>query len=263
MTTSAAAYLSEKDSVPGWFLDIDALLFLGVNALQTSRGTRGNLLEIRAYYGKSAILLGYCLQPGERLVVSDTFKQTDLLIAEGMAEYRKYHGTLRQDEFERHYRRFHPNLPDVIVGSSTQLDRTGLARQFRLIHVDGWHEYEVVREDIVTARALLGDGGIVIFDDWSQRHCPGVAMALWESYRATDLIPLGFTDGKLYATWDPTITADDLDGWVQGQPDLDRSYSLRPGKYEAPRYTPKKTVSPTPRPPEPSRWRRLRARVTS
>ena len=70
-TDGATAYLSVKDSVPGWFLDIDARLFLGVNALQTGRGIRGNLLEIGAYHGKSAILLGYCLQPGERLVVSD------------------------------------------------------------------------------------------------------------------------------------------------------------------------------------------------
>ena len=147
----------------------------------------------------------------------------------------------------------------MIVGPSAQLDRTRLARQFRLVHVDGGHEYEVVREDILTARALLGDGGIVIFDDWSQPHCPGVAMALWESYRVTNLIPLGFTDTKLYATWDATVTADDLDGWVQGQPDLDRSYPFRLGQYDARRYTPKKIASPTPRPPEPSRWRRLLA----
>lgn len=256
-TDGATAYLSLKDSVPGWFLDIDARLFVGVNALQTSRGIRGNLLEIGAFQGKSAILLGYCLQPGERLVISDTFEQTDALTAEGMAEHVAYHTTLRQQEFERNYCRFHPSLPELIVGPSAQLDRLRLARQFRLIHVDGWHEYEVVREDILTARALLGDGGIVIFDDWSQPHCPGVAMALWESYRETNLIPLGFTDTKLYGTWDPSFTADDLDGWVQGQPDLDQSYAFRLGRYAARRYTPKKVASLPPRSPEPSRWRRL------
>src|SRR3954466_15993448 len=155
-TDGATAYLSEKESVPGWFQDIDARLFLGVNALQTGRGIGGNLLEIGVYYGKSAILLGYCLQPGERLVVSDTFDQTDALTAEGMAEHRAYYqATRRQQEFERHYSRFHPTLPDLIVGPSALLDRTRLAGQFRLVHVDGGHEYEVVREDILTARALL------------------------------------------------------------------------------------------------------------
>ena len=167
-----------------------------------------------------------------------------------------YHATLRQQEFERHYRRFHASLPDLIVGPSAQLDRTRLARQFRLVHVDGGHEYEVVREDILTARALVGDGGIVIFDDWSQPHCPGVAMALWECYREINLIPLGFTDTKLYATWDTTLRADDLDGWVRSQDDLDLSDPFRLGQYAARRYTPKKVASPPPR-HERSRWRRL------
>jgi hypothetical protein len=233
MIDGATAYLSAKDSVPGWFLDIDAQLFVGVNALQTARGIRGNVLEIGTYYGKSAILLGYCLQPGERLVISDIFEQTDSLTAEGMAEHETYHATLRQKEFERHYRRFHSCLPDLIVGSSLQLDRAGLARQFRLVHVDGGHEYEVVKEDMLTTQALLGPGGIVIFDDWSQPHCPGVAMALWESYQPTNLIPLGFTDSKLYATWDPIVTADHLDKWVQGQPDIDRSHPFRQGRHDA------------------------------
>jgi hypothetical protein len=261
-TDGATTYLSVKDSVPGWFLDIDARLFLGVNALQIGRGIRGNVLEIGAYYGKSAILLGYFLQPGERLVISDTFEHTEALTAEGMAEHVTYHATLRQEEFERQYRRFHPTLPEFIVGPSAQLDRNALARQFRLIHVDGGHEYEVVREDILTARALLGDGGIVIFDDWSQAHCPGVAMALWESYQDINLIPLGFTDTKLYATWDPILTADDLDRWVQQQGDFDRSYPFHLGRYTARRYTPRKVAPPPPPPPqpEPSRWRRLLAR---
>ena len=81
----------------------------------------------------------------------------------------------------------------------------------------------------MTARALVGDGGIVIFDDWSQPHCPGVAMALWECYREINLIPLGFTDTKLYATWDTTLRADDLDGWVRSQDDLDLIGPLPPG----------------------------------
>jgi hypothetical protein len=260
-TDDATAYLSQKDSVPGWFLDIDARLFLAVNALQTGRGIRGNLLEIGAYHGKSAILLGFCLQAGERLVVSDTFEHTGGHSAEGIAEHLVTYSSLRQQEFERHYRRFHPSLPELIVGPSAELDRIRLARQFRLIHVDGGHEYQVVREDILTARALLGDGGIVIFDDWSQPHCPGVAMALWESYQETNLIPLGFTDTKMYATWAPAFTADDLHAWVQGQPDLDQSYAVRLGQHAVRRYTPKKVAPPTSL-PEPSRWRRLLHRTT-
>ena len=257
MSDGATAYLTAKDSVPGWFLDIDAQLFVGVNALQTARGIRGNMLEIGTYYGKSAILLGYCLQPGERLIISDIFEQTDSLSVEGKAEHEKYHATLRQQEFEKNYRRFHSSLPELIVGSSVELDRAGMAKQFRLVHVDGGHEYDVVKEDILTAQTLLGPGGIVIFDDWSQPHCPGVAMALWETYQETNLIPLGFTDTKLYATYDPSLKADDLDKWVQGQPDIDRSYPFSLGRHEARRYTPKKVAASAPQPAESSRWKRL------
>lgn len=267
-TNGVTEYLSAKESVPGWFFEADVRLFLAVNELQTRRGIKGNVLEIGAYYGKSAILLGYCLQAGERLVVSDVFEQTDALSSEGMAEHDIYYtASLRQQEFERHYRRFHQSLPELIVGPSAQLDRAALARQFRLIHVDGGHEYEIVREDILTARALLTEGGIVVFDDWSQPHCPGVAMALWESYRETNLIPLGFTNNKLYATWDTTFTADDLDRWVQEQSELERSYPFHLGRHAARRYQPKVASPPDPSPdrspepsPEPSRWRRLLAR---
>jgi len=265
MTKGLTEYLSAKDSVPGWFFDADVQLFLALNELQTRRGIKGNVLEIGAYYGKSAILLGYGLQAGERLVVCDIFEHTGTLSSEGTAEYDNYYtSSLRQQEFERHYLRFHQTLPELIVGPSAQLDRAALARQFRLIHVDGGHEYEIVREDILTARALLGEGGIVIFDDWSQPHCPGVALALWESYRETDMIPLGFTNNKLYATWDPTFTADDLDKWVQDQSELERSYPFHLGRHAARRYTPKTVAppsEPSPEPlPEPSRWRRLLAR---
>jgi hypothetical protein len=268
-TSGLSEYLSAKDSVPGWFFDADVRLFLAVNELQTRRGIKGNILEIGAFYGKSAILLGYCVQAAERLVVCDIFEHTGTLSSEGMAEHDNYYtASLRQQEFERHYRRFHDSLPDLIVGPSAQLDRAALARQFRLIHVDGGHEYEIVREDILTARALLTEGGIVIFDDWSQPHCPGVAMAVWESYRETGMIPLGFTNNKLYATWDSTFTADDLDRWVQDQSELERSYPFHLGRHAARHYTPKKVTAPpesspgpSPAPsPEPSRWRRLLAR---
>ena len=156
-TDDATAYLSAKESVPGWFLDIDARLFLGLNALQIGRGVGGNLLEIGVYYGKSAILLGYCIQPGDRLVVSDTFEHTDAPPPRGWRNTATYHATLRQQEFERHYRRFHASLPDLIVGPSAQLDRTRLARQFRLVHVDGGHEYEVVTGGHLD-RSRLGRG---------------------------------------------------------------------------------------------------------
>lgn len=234
-------YVQEMGSVPGWFLEVDARLFVGVDSLQLARGIRGDLLEIGVYYGKSAILLGYCVRRGEHLMVCDVFEEVGGLAEESVAEHITYHAHLRQAEFERHYRRFHRELPEIVAAPSTSLDRDQLARRFRLIHIDGGHAYEVVREDILTARRLLGKGGVVVLDDWSQPHCPGVALALWEEYLRGELIPLCLTGTKLYATWDSGgLTSQDLDDWAAAQPDIEVSYAHRLVGHEVRRYVQKK-----------------------
>ena len=234
-------YVQEMASVPGWFLEVDARLFVGVDSLQLARGIRGDLLEIGVYYGKSAILLGYCVRRGEHLMVCDVFEEVGGLAEESVAEHITYHAHLRRAEFERHYRRFHPELPEIVAAPSTSLDRDQLAGRFRLVHIDGGHAYEVVREDILTARRLLAKGGVVVLDDWSQPHCPGVALALWEEYLRGELVPLCLTGTKLYATWDSDgLTSQDLDDWAATQPDLEVSYAHRLVGHEVRRYVQKK-----------------------
>lgn len=223
-----ARYIRDMGSVPGWFLEVDAHLFVGIDSLQLARGIRGDLLEIGVYYGKSAVLLGYCVRPGEHLMVCDVFEELGGLSEEGVAEHNTYHSDLRQAEFERQYRRFHSELPEIIAAPSTSLDRDRLAGRFRFMHIDGGHAYEVVREDILTARRLLGRGGVVVLDDWSQPHCPGVALAIWEEYLRGELIPLCLTSTKLYATWDSGgLTPQDLDDWAAVQAGIEVSYAYR------------------------------------
>jgi hypothetical protein len=71
---ASGRYIQEMGSVPGWFLEVDAHVFVGMDSVQRARGIHGDLLEIGVYYGKSAILLGYCVRPGEHLVVCDVFE---------------------------------------------------------------------------------------------------------------------------------------------------------------------------------------------
>src|SRR5262249_26528761 len=132
---SAMEYLAIKDSVPGWLLDIDATLFIGVDAMQRAHGARGDLLEIGVFYGKTSILLGYLARPGEALVVCDVFEDTQALSGEGQLEHDTYyHRSLRRSEFERHYLRFHATLPTIIVAPSSTLDADAWVGRFRLIH---------------------------------------------------------------------------------------------------------------------------------
>lgn len=224
LPADVAQYIASMGSIPGWFYPLDARIFVAVDGVQRRRGIRGDLLEIGAYRGKSAILLGYLARAGERLVVCDIFDAADRVDDENVRESTTYYSGLQQREFEAQYRRFHLTLPDIIAAPSTEIDRTTMAGRFRLVHVDGSHTYEVVRADIATARTLLSSGGVVIFDDWMQPHAAGVALAVWEEYLRGELTPLCATNLKLYATWDPRgVTAADLNAWAAGQPDVDVS----------------------------------------
>lgn len=199
-------YLARINRVPGWFLRTDQLLFPHLNALQRAAGVGGDLLEIGVYRGKSAILLGYFAGPGERLVVCDVFD------------------TAGRRQFERRYRRFHERPPLILHFPSRDiLERAGLARTFRFMHVDGDHGWEAVREDLRTVRALLVEGGLVVFDDHLSALYPGTAAAVWSEVTAGRLIPLCMTPSKLYACLPPGPPdwAAGLAAWARAQPDLE------------------------------------------
>ena len=255
---SAMEYLAIKESVPGWLLDIDAMLLIGVDAMQRARGAGGDLLEIGVFYGKTSILLGYLARPGEALVTCDVFEDTQALSGEGQIERDTYYRALQREEFERNYLRFHATLPTIIAAPSSTLDADAWAGRFRLIHIDGGHEYDVVCEDIRLARKMLAPGGVVIFDDWCQPHCPGVGMAIWEDYLRGDLIPLALTDTKLYAKWDGSgVTGEALDDWIAGQPRVDSPRAYQLGAHTVRRYIMKPALVESAPQPAP-RWTVLR-----
>lgn len=200
--TSIDEYLSMQGTIEGWFYPEDAWLFRELNALQKLNRVSGDLLEIGVYHGKSAILLGYFIQANEQLVVCDLFERRPSTAA-NRAEVGLWYSDLTRDRFESNYLRFHTCLPRTLSCSSPNLIQAGnLSRTFRFIHIDGSHLYPIVRQDIFTARVLLREGGIVIFDDYRSEHTPGVAAAVWEEVILGRLIPLCLTPQKFYATWD-------------------------------------------------------------
>jgi len=224
--TAAPEYLASIDEVPGWFFPPDTLLFVAIDDMQTSRGITGDLLEIGVFQGRCAILMGCLARPGERLVVCDLFEDMAGIDEENKAE-RLYNSELHElpvparADFERCYLRYHESLPEIHQRPSSELDQVLPAGSFRIVHVDGGHTYNVAKRDLETARHLLGPGGIVIFDDWSNSQAPGIALAIWEEYLKGELIPLCFTPMKFYATWDPSgLTADEINAWAARQPDI-------------------------------------------
>jgi hypothetical protein len=190
---------SMHELIPGWFDDIDAATFRAIDEVHRTCGVAGDLLEIGAYLGKSAILLGYLLRPEERLVVCDLFtnEEVDPDVEADAALY----DDLSRGAFEQNYGRFHRRAAHVIERSSTELASDGLGRSFRIVHVDGSHSYDIVRQDIDTALDLLVDGGIVVIDDYrTVPHALGVAAAAWKAVTDGRLIPVLATVQKLYGS---------------------------------------------------------------
>ncbi len=174
----------------------------------------GDLAELGAYLGKSAVLIGWGQQPGETFTVVDLFEE-EATAEENRAENEEQYAELSQEAFERNYLSLHDTLPVVVRGPSASVVDHAAHGTHRFVHVDASHLYEHVVEDIAAARTLLKPGGVVVFDDYRAAHTPGVAAAVW---RATneDLRPFAVSMSKLYATFDDsTPWFDALQGWLE------------------------------------------------
>ncbi|MBB5871178.1 putative O-methyltransferase YrrM [Allocatelliglobosispora scoriae] len=187
------------DDVPGWFRRTDQLVTDRLLRHQTTLGQTGDLLELGAYLGKSAILLGRHRQPGERLVVCDLFGEQ--APAEPNRRTAQLYASLTHQAFEANFAMFHAEPATVIVGPTTVVPDRVPGDSFRFVHIDACHLYDQVAEDIEIARTLLTPEGIVVFDDIRAAHTPGVPAAVWPRVATGELRPIALTPNKLYATW--------------------------------------------------------------
>jgi len=188
------------DSIPGWMHYSDLMTFGKILEYQLREGFQGDLLEIGCYQGKSAIAMGYGLRKDEALHVVDVFgEHAPEIPTEGMEAYQG----LGVESFEANYRRFHPDDPPVthVCASTAQGLRESFAgREFRFIHIDGGHAYDVVAKDISLAASVAADSAVVALDDYRTAHTPGTAAAIWAAVAHGELFPFALTEVKMYAT---------------------------------------------------------------
>ncbi len=200
------------DDVPGWFWPIDQQLFGWLLDRQSDLEITGDLLELGPYLGRSAILIGWHVRPGETFTVVDIFED-EAPDASNTNEVARSYGTrLTRARFEANYLDFHSQLPVIIQAPTSDLaDGRIPAGSCRFVHIDASHLYDHVVIDAQVARAALGPSGIVVFDDYRQPHTPGVAAAAWGAVLNLGLNLICSTDQKLYGTWgSPTAIQDDL-----------------------------------------------------
>lgn len=203
---------AQIDAIPGWFQEYDIDMFRLL--LAHSAGEGGDLAELGVYLGKSAVLIGASLQPGERFTVVDLFGSQPHDAANRAENDDQYDG-LTRDAFEENYRAIHGDLPQVVSGLSASIVDHASHGAHRFVHVDAGHLYDNVVEDLAAARTLLRPEGVVVFDDFRSEHTPGVSAAVWRA-TAEGLHPFAITPVKLYATFgDPEPWFRVVRAWVE------------------------------------------------
>lgn len=197
------ASVRSYQDIRGWFHPIDHALFRAILESQQA-SPPGDLVELGAYLGKSAVVIGDYLRPQERFVVVDLFGSDAPLDDSGdsaanRVENQRSYRRLTREAFEANYLALHEQLPHVVQGLSSQVVDHVAPGSARFLHVDASHLYHAVAEDCRSAGRLLRPGGVVAFDDYRSVHCPGVAAAVWEAAARGDLVPVAATPMKLYA----------------------------------------------------------------
>jgi Methyltransferase domain len=189
--------ITSYSDIDGWFVWDDRTLFDALLAAQTEPG---DLVELGAYLGRSAVIIGDHWRDGERFVVIDLFgAEVDDVM--NQRENQGSYPTLTRTNFEANYLALHDRLPEVVQGLSTEVVEHVPPGSARFIHVDASHLYDQVAKDIVAIRGLLRPDGVVVFDDFRAMHTPGVAAAVWGAVVTQGLVPFALTERKLYATW--------------------------------------------------------------
>ncbi|MFG1710592.1 class I SAM-dependent methyltransferase [Nonomuraea sp. M3C6] len=213
---SAPDLTAALERIPGWFWPADQRLFEWF----LSGSASGNVLELGTYLGKSAVLIGGHVRPGETFTVCDLF-ESDAPDGDNDAETSRSYSTLTRRQFEQNYLSVHDNLPEIVHGPTSIILDHVQAGTCRFVHVDASHLYTHVKGDVLAARAVLKDGGIVAFDDYRSEHTPGVALAVWEAVAGLGLAPICISAQKLYATWgDPVPVQRRLLEWLRSRTDL-------------------------------------------
>lgn len=170
-----AHYLERMRDIDGWLSPDDATCFIHVDGVQKASAVAGDLLEIGVWHGRGAILFHHLLRDPERVYAVDMFDLRDPAHshfndpARLRANAAAFGCDERLVEIRMETSRHGHRLPDLVDG-----------RRMRIVHIDGGHDYAVVRRDIEIASRLLAEGAVLVFDDFFNRKHPGTTQAIME-----------------------------------------------------------------------------------
>jgi hypothetical protein len=164
-----ASLYNEIKALPGYFTYDDVVAFTLLLHIQSISGVTGDILEIGSYHGRSTVVIGRCVQPGERFIVCDPFERQGEEI---------YPNPPSADGLRRTLARLAPNLQQLDIRSSRsdELDLDGVVLRFA--HIDGGHSYDVALHDLRFTASHLAPDGIIAVDDYQHPDWQGVTTAV-------------------------------------------------------------------------------------
>lgn len=184
-------------SVDGWLSRLDASLIAAVGGWQNAEGMAGSVGEIGVHHGRLFILLALLRKPGERAFAIDLFDAQEFNVDQsGQGDEAAFRSNLQRFGVD-------PSTIDVVKGNSLDLAWTGLADRLgpsaRLFSIDGGHTAEITLHDLGIADDSLGEGGVIVLDDYFNPEFPAVSegMCRFMSERPQALAPFAIGDNKL------------------------------------------------------------------
>jgi hypothetical protein len=187
--------------VEGWFTSDAAGLFGLIDELQKEADVCGDLFEIGAHHGKSAVLLGAMARSGDTVGVCDVFGRQDANVSSSGAGDRAI--------FEGNMRQIAPAAELAVyekLSSVLTAEEIGGAGRYRFFHIDGGHFVEEALADLRLAAEVLHEHGVIVLDDPFHPDWPGVTEAAVRFLQEHDeyaAIALGFN--KLVFTRSPQL----------------------------------------------------------
>ena len=188
--------------IPGWFTLTDHEVFVAINTIQEKFSISGNLLEIGTFCGKSGALLSLLASSDEKVSLLDLF---DGVVNEeklDTKDYRKMTLDKARRTLDRHGERY-----DLVAGNSLEITSLIPVSPHRFIHIDGSHQYEVVKKDLLNSLKYLTKGGVIVLDDYRNFEFPGVGRAFWEFIHEHKMHLICSTPTKAYVTNSPLSLA--------------------------------------------------------
>lgn len=185
-------YLMISPLIPGWFSLVDMFLIKSILGKQKLEGIDGELVELGAYCGKSAIWIALCKQDSKPYLFD---------IFDGTADVHssQVYKNLHESKLETWLARFRLEC-HILSKSSIELPSYFIGKKIQFIHIDASHLASDVLRDLLNAERCLMNGGFIVVDDWMNPSDPGVSKAVWNFLTNSKLTIAFCSSSKMYLT---------------------------------------------------------------